>query len=347
MEPLGLQSDGPDQTAPGAGPRLPGRGEDLWTRGWAWLNSRANRGLLRILLYHGVCADAHARESWVPSHYVTCSALDAQLTALRRAGRILDLREAVALLRCGRRWNEPLFAVTFDDAPANLLTLAAPVLAAHGVTATIFACTDRLEDGGLLEDDARQALYGPAGRRATAPGSGPIEVERIDPQVRENLRCMRWDEALAMAVMGHWLGAHTRSHIRLSHADPARRMAEIAGSVNALRRRLKTAAVPFACPYGQSGDFGAEDLALLRALEVPAVCTARPGANGPGGDPLCLRRTGVGLYHRPTRFSLEMTGLLDGRRRRQAARGSAGRQARNLASTMPQMASEGRDARPA
>ncbi len=346
MKPGSATNIAPSREAPHAVPRLTDRPQGFWTRGWEWLNGRANRGLLRILLYHGVCADEHEGEPWVPSHYVTQKALDAQLAALRRAGTVIDLREGVALLRSGRRWNETLFAVTFDDAPANLLTRAAPVLAAHGVTATIFACTDRLEDGGLLDEDARQALYGLAGRRATAPGSGPIEVGRIDPQVRDDLRCMRWDEALAMALMGHWLGAHTRAHVRLSQADPARRMAEIAGSVNALRRRLKTTAVPFAYPYGQSDDFGAEDLNLLRALEVPAVCTARPGANAPGGDPLCLRRTAVGLYHRPTRFALEMTGLLDARRRRQAARRSPDRGPEDIASRMVQIASEGTDARP-
>ncbi|MEE8169414.1 MAG: polysaccharide deacetylase family protein [Phycisphaerae bacterium] len=275
---------------------------DDWS---ARLIARVNRGVIRILSYHGVCRDADRAAPWVPSHYVTTSALDDQLGLLRRAGAIVELGELAALLRSGRVWREPLFVVTFDDAPANLLTLAQPILDAHGVCATIFAVTDRLNDGDALPADKRQALFGRT-RRGTA---APADASRIDPDVRERIRHMRRDEARALISAGHQLGAHTCTHVRLSYANPACRRREIVESVHAVRTALDTDDVAFAYPYGQSTDFGSQDVATLRACGVSIACTGIPGRNLPECEPLLLHRNCIGLYHDRAAFVAEMLSL--------------------------------------
>lgn len=269
----------------------------------------ANRGRLRILIYHGVCRDADQRQPWVPSHYVTETALDRQLGLLRRAGTIVDLREMTPLLRSGLAWHDSLFAVTFDDAPANLLRHAAPVLSAHRVTATVFAVTDRLDDGRLLAEDARQAAFGRAARHAR---HDPTRTEdRIAAEVRETLRCMRWDELDQMARLGHWIGAHTRSHVVLARKAADVRREEIMGSVAAIRDRLRSDNVPFAFPRGQPGDFDSSDVQILREINVPLAFTAIARPNRPSCDPLLLNRNCIGLHHGHLGFAAELIGLRD------------------------------------
>jgi len=314
------ESDDPAQRASQDHTGYVGPRPRLWDVSLRLVNRRLNRGSLRIIMYHGICADYERDLPWVPSHYVTQSALDDQLGTMRRIGSVVGLREVLGLLRSGRTWRQPLFAITFDDAPANLVRLAAPVLAAHDVSATIFACTDRLEDGGMLEDDARQALLGPGGRRGGAAVTNPVDPDAIDPNVRESLRCMRWDKALAMVRAGHWLGAHARSHVNLARTEPAKRREEIRGSIAAIRDRLNTSNVPLAYPYGQRSDFGPEDVRLLRELDVPLACTGIAGGNRPPVDLLHLRRNCVGLFHTRTTFAVEVLGLLDRRRRAKAER---------------------------
>ena len=231
---------------------------------------------------------------WMPSHYVTQSALDRHLDAMRRRGTIVHLRDVLPELRPGRGWREPLYAVTFDDAPANLIPLALPVLDAYGVRGTIFAVTDLLDDGGILPNDRR---------RMAGAGSPQPEL----------LRHMTWDEADVVVRSGHWLGAHTRTHAILSHAGEAARRDEIAGSIEAIRSRYGTDDVPFAFPNGLAGDFDESDISLLRELHVPLACTGIAGANRPPVDLLRLRRNAVGLHHGRAAFSAEMWGLRDWR----------------------------------
>lgn len=262
------------------------------------------RGAVRVLVYHGLCRDEQRGAAWMPSHYVTQSEFDRQLTVLRRLGAIVDLREELAEAACGWHSHQARFVITFDDAPANLLTLAEPVLAAHGVRATFFAVTDRLEDGAVLPDDRRRI------ERAISQ-SDAAEI----PNATAALRHMTWDEALQMIHLGHWMGAHTQTHVRLSACDEAVRRREIENSVAAIRARLHADDVPFAFPYGQAADFGPQDVRLLRELEVPAACTGVPGWNRPPWEPLLLRRNCVGLHHRGSRFFAEVLGLRDGRGR--------------------------------
>lgn len=269
------------------------------------LNWRA-RGSLRIIAYHGVCADHERFSPWVPSHYVTQSQLDEQLTLLRHYGHVIDLRELPALEADAANQRRPLAAVTFDDAPANLLRFALPVLEAHAIRATIFAVTDRLDDGGLLPSDEKRA-----------------SVAADPAHAREALRHMTWHEARRAAREGHWIGAHSCSHAILSRFAPARREHEITQSILAIREKLALRDVPFAYPNGQLGDFDADDIRVLRRLSTPLACSGIAGPNRHPFDRLCLHRNGVGLFHTPARFVAELLGLRDGRHAAEHAKKSA------------------------
>src|SRR6266571_4093146 len=88
---------------------------------------------LRILCYHGVCDDSVARESWVPSYFVTRSAFEFQLQYLRRWASVLPLSEAVRRLRAGSLPPHAV-SITFDDGYANNVHLALPLLERYGMT---------------------------------------------------------------------------------------------------------------------------------------------------------------------------------------------------------------------
>src|SRR5690606_7576799 len=107
------------------------------------------RGGLRILTYHGVCRDNERHLPWIPAYFVTQSLLDRHLRWLREAGEVVSLRTALDLAREGGLRRELVYAITFDDGYFNNLSLAAPILRAHGATATFFLTTAPIDAGGV------------------------------------------------------------------------------------------------------------------------------------------------------------------------------------------------------
>ena len=73
---------------------------------------------LRIVCYHGVCADEAAGEPWVPAHFVSASTFARQMAILSRFGPIVHLPDVLHHLTSGRWDLGSCSAVTFDDVPA-------------------------------------------------------------------------------------------------------------------------------------------------------------------------------------------------------------------------------------
>jgi len=77
------------------------------------------------------------------------------------------------------------------------------------------------------------------------------------------------DELRALASQGHEIGAHTKTHPRLSNLSPARQYNEIVGSVKQLQKWGFNPKL-FAYPYG---DYNSETLDILTGLGMPARTT--------------------------------------------------------------------------
>lgn len=283
---------------------------------------------LPILMYHGVCPDALAGAPWMPSYFTTVEAFTRQMRFLKGRCEPMDLLDAVAAL-AGDRLPRHAVVVSFDDGYANNVTLAGQILRDLGVPAVIFVATGHTATGDLYNHDRLRlvrhwqrsdgatplpldlrALSVVEADRALGPHWERLR-DRLTPDQRECLRPLTWVELAAAPSVLSW-GAHTVRHALLSREDAADAEREIVESVEELRARTGRAAIPFAYPNGQPGDFTDRDVAILRRLRVPCAVTTSGGRNTRDTSRYHLRRYPVTLGHTQAAFEAELAGIRQG-----------------------------------
>jgi peptidoglycan/xylan/chitin deacetylase (PgdA/CDA1 family)/glycosyltransferase involved in cell wall biosynthesis len=151
--------------------------------------------------------------------------------------------------------------VTFDDAYADLLTTASPILAERGVPAVVFALSERI---GATNDWRR---------------SGATELQLLDA---EGLRHV---SAHGIVVGSH--GATHSSLVGLSERELERELQESADRIAALGLPRPTV---FAYPYG---DWSAAVAAAVARAGYRAAFTVTPGVVRHSHDPYALPRIEV------------------------------------------------------
>lgn len=185
---------------------------------------------------------------------------DAELEAFANAGyRAIRLGHLVDVVRDGRTLPSRAFAITFDDGYRSVYREALPRLASRGWTATAFLVTSRC--GGTNRWP---------GQAASVPEA----------------RLLDWDAAGELVDAGWELGAHGTTHAPLTALPLDRVEEEIAGSLEAIERRVGAGARVFAYPYGAS-DPRVRDIA--RRFVRGAVGTGL-GLVGARSDPFDLER---------------------------------------------------------
>jgi peptidoglycan/xylan/chitin deacetylase (PgdA/CDA1 family) len=163
--------------------------------------------------------------------------LDRHLRLLRRLGlRGVSLRELLAAQDRGSA--DGLVGLTFDDGYVDFLDHAVPVLARHGMTATLYVVAGRL--GGANEWD-----------------DGP-RLDLVDA-----------DQVRAVAAAGHEVGSHTLTHSRLPGASLATLAAEVGDSKRVLEDVLQSEVAGFCYPWG---DFDAAAVEAARAAGYDHAC---------------------------------------------------------------------------
>ncbi len=305
-------------------------------RGTGYLDWRLGQsaGRARVLTYHGVCRHEERGEWWVPSSFVSVEQFRRQMAYVGANMNCVTLEQLRRSLQSGGFIPPRTVAITFDDGYANNVTLAAPVLAAHGLKATFFLTTGLADGHELLWVDKLRLI-----RQRLDPHSiegddllakridaKTCDIEsllmrigrwwdeirgRIEPAVFEGLRMMTWSEARDLQEAGHSIGAHTRRHAILAAQPEAVRRAEILDSVEDVRRQCGVTSPAFAYPNGQPGDFDGRDIVRLTEAGVTCAVTTLAGPNRVGQDVMTLRRNPVGLYHSQAGFLAELAGLRD------------------------------------
>jgi peptidoglycan/xylan/chitin deacetylase (PgdA/CDA1 family) len=283
---------------------------------------------LRILCYHGVCEDRLASESWMPPEFVTLSVFQQQLSFLGRHGTVLPLEEAVRRLG-DHSLPANSVCLTFDDGYANNLDIAYPELRRRGMPATVFLATKYIETGELfpfvkLRIVGRHQLSRKAPPLVDLPpykstpadvinrrleGVWPEAEAHLSGDARRALRPMTVQEVRSADRSVLRFGAHTDVHCILSNETPERRASEIRLSIAKVAGWTGTACRTFSYPNGGRDDFGEMDAKVLRDEGIEAAVTGIAGANTHKIDPLSLRRYPIGLYHVPSVFTAEITGV--------------------------------------
>jgi len=155
--------------------------------------------------------------------------------------------------------DDDAVAITFDDGFANFGSLAAPLLAEHGLPATVFV------------------VSGAVGGTNAWRGVGDAGIP--------TLPLLGWEALGRLAAAGFEIGAHTRTHADLARAGAAAVDDEIAGSRDAIGAEIGIAPRAFAYPYGH---VGASADAVARHFAWG--CTTELRTVGPHDRPALLPR---------------------------------------------------------
>ena len=149
--------------------------------------------------------------------------------------------------------------ITFDDGFANNLTEAPPLMQQAGIRAINYLVADRIGQTSDWE----------------ASEGGEADPLMNESQIRD------WLSA------GHWIGAHTCTHPRLSRLSRDRAREEITAGRKKLEDRFGISVEHFAYPYGDYDDSTVE---LVREAGFKTACTMHRGINLLATSPWELKR---------------------------------------------------------
>lgn len=165
-------------------------------------------GTIPILMFHAI-DDRREAISFPPDRF------EQALKRLDDRGyKTARLADAAEKVRRGESLPERSVVLTFDDGYRSVYEHAFPLLARHGMTATVFAIA---RSGGSFADR-------------------PL---------------MEWRQMKEMREAGFEIGAHTINHPDLTRISPREMSEEIAGSKSRIEDALGSAVTSFAYPFGR------------------------------------------------------------------------------------------------
>lgn len=283
------------------------------------LSPAGKRAALLVLIYHRVPAEP---DPLLPSE-PDARRFAAHMDLLASLFNVLPLSEAAARLKDG---SLPARAacITFDDGYTNNLEVAAPILKARNLPATVFVATGFIGGGRMWNDTIIEtvraakdeldlskfalgayALTSVAARRATINALigklkylEPAErlqrvnevAEHVGVELPANLM-MSAARIRALHVAGIEIGAHTVNHPILTRLDDERSRTEILSSKRLLEEIIASPVTTFAYPNGRpSQDYEARHVRLVRECGFASAVSTAWGTASQGSDVLQLPR---------------------------------------------------------
>jgi peptidoglycan/xylan/chitin deacetylase (PgdA/CDA1 family) len=234
-----------------------------------------------ILTYHNIASAPRELRRW-RSLYVSQGAFARQMWLLKRSGYTgLSMSAAMPYLQ-GERAGR-IAVITLDDGYADNLDSALPVLQRHGFSATCYVVSGSI--GQYNQWDAER-----------------LGVRKPLMSV-EQLRC--WHQG------GMEVGAHTRSHPRLTQCNEAQLHDEVHGSKATLEDHLGVPVTQFCYPFGDVDDHVAD---MVRGAGFLAATTTRRGRAIAGMDRWQLPRVQIARHHLLPQFAMRVMSGYEDRR---------------------------------
>lgn len=204
-----------------------------------------------ILCYHKIAPPpAKAR---IKGLYLDSDLFFSQMNEISQAGFVSTLPHEAT------RSMGSSITITFDDGFVNNLTEAAPLMQQAGIRAINYLVADRI--GQTSDWEAR-------------------EGGEADPLMNES-QIKDWLAA------GHWIGAHTCTHPRLSLLSRKEAKEEIFSGKKKLEDRFGISVEHFAYPYG---DYNETTVELVQEAGFQTACTMHRGINLSDTSPFELKR---------------------------------------------------------
>jgi len=243
-----------------------------------------------VLGYHGLRGDDRPDGSMpFENLHLRASTFEAHCRVIRDTCDPISLDDWRASLAGTAPLPSRPVLVTFDDGYRSVFTIGAPMLAAHGIPAVVFACSDPIVRRALLWFDAVAARDGEA---AVEPWKGRdygpwlVACARGTQTVSEtDARALMTSEELGILSRqpGIEIGGHTARHPILAQAPLAVQREEIFDNRAALEAWTGRPVRAFAYPNGRPGvDYDGETVTILRDLGFDFGFTMRQGFATPG-----------------------------------------------------------------
>jgi peptidoglycan/xylan/chitin deacetylase (PgdA/CDA1 family) len=247
------------------------------------------RRVLPVLMYHRIGKTPEGED---PALWLPVELFEQHLDWIRAAGfATLTLDEAYAAF-ARRLAPRRQVLLTFDDAFAETLETALPLLDARGMTAATFVAAECV---------GREAQMAPAGR-----SHGPLGGSR--GQVADRTLLLEWRAA------GHGIGAHSATHVRLDGCPSDILRRETVTAKSTLEGTLGSPILDFCYPYAR------HDVAARLAVKTAGFRAAYAGEPPtldlfalprmmvyPRDDRSRLRRKLSGLYYFLSAWHLRST----------------------------------------
>lgn len=240
-----------------------------------------HRARVTILCYHGVTERPGGGADDPKGLHVNHLRFADHLDFLQRRYNVISLSEYLRARNEGRSLGHYSVVLTFDDGFRNFLTVAAPMLAARKLPATVFLITDKAG-----EED-----------HTGCPSTWTVEDDR---------RYLSWAEARALKEHGFEFGSHTCSHsplLGLSATDTRR---ELHHSFMQLVTELGVKEPTLSYPKGEYSSILAED---ARKLGYACAVTTDRGQNELDHDLFTLGRALIGNNDDRASFAVRVSGL--------------------------------------
>jgi peptidoglycan/xylan/chitin deacetylase (PgdA/CDA1 family) len=233
---------------------------------------RPARGIV-VLIYHRV-----GRRSSIEVDLPE-ALFDDQMAALAASGRAVTLDTALELLAAPSppasvpSGRDPV-VVTFDDGTRDLAEVAAPILARHGIPATLYVATDFVDAARPFPDDGV---------------------------------ALSWAELRDLSGGGMWqLGSHTHTHALLDRLSGPQVDDELDRSIERIATETGIAPVHFAYPKALAAGTEVER-AVRRRFRSAALAGTRANVYG-DTDPWRLARSPVQVSDGMRWFECKLAG---------------------------------------
>lgn len=225
-----------------------------------------SRNELRVLLYHDIPADRHIQFA-------------SQLRMLKRRWNFVTPREFEEMSSGRVPIKGPNLLLTFDDGFISNKEVAERILLPLGIKAIFFVVSDFIS----IQNPANARQY-------VSEHIYPGMIEEVVPLHWTN---MNWDDLAGLIRQGHMIGAHTKTHRRISSiTDKEQLNAEIRESANSIEERLGISVRHFAFPFGNIDSFSLSGFQMAKD-RFDFVYSGLRGDNNTNSSAYAIRRDSV------------------------------------------------------